>query len=39
MLTPYLPDYTIDTDELGGFLGSCYAYAGIEPGAAPPISA
>ena len=31
-LTPYLPDYTIDTDELGGFLGGCYAYAGIEPG-------
>jgi ethanolamine utilization protein EutA len=32
LLTPYLPDYTIDTDELGGFLGGCYAYAGIEPG-------
>jgi ethanolamine utilization protein EutA len=31
-LTPYLPDYTIDTDELGDFLGGCYAYAGIEPG-------
>jgi ethanolamine utilization protein EutA len=32
LLTPYLPDYTIDVDELGGFLGGCYAYAGIEPG-------
>jgi ethanolamine utilization protein EutA len=31
MLTPYLPDYTIDVDELEGFLGGCYAYAGIEP--------
>jgi ethanolamine utilization protein EutA len=32
LLTPYLPDYTIDTDELAGFLGGSYAYAGIEPG-------
>src|ERR1700724_1680336 len=32
LLTPYLPDYTIDTDELSGFIGGCYAYAGIEPG-------
>jgi ethanolamine utilization protein EutA len=32
LLTPYLPDYTIDVDELGGFIGGCYAYAGIEPG-------
>ena len=32
LLTPYLPDYTIDTDELSGFIGSCYQYAGIEPG-------
>jgi ethanolamine utilization protein EutA len=31
LLTPYLPDYTIDTDELEGFIGGCYAYAGIEP--------
>src|SRR5260370_29779831 len=31
-LTPYLPDYTIDTDELGEFLGGCYAYSGLEPG-------
>ncbi|HLH96091.1 MAG TPA: ethanolamine ammonia-lyase reactivating factor EutA [Xanthobacteraceae bacterium] len=31
-LTPYLPDYTIDVDELAGFIGGCYAYAGIEPG-------
>jgi ethanolamine utilization protein EutA len=32
LLTPYLPDYTIDTDELAGFIGGCYSYAGIEPG-------
>src|SRR5246500_415585 len=32
LLTPYLPDYTIDTDELSGFIGSCYQYAGVEPG-------
>ena len=32
LLTPYLPDYTIDVDELGGFIGGCYAYAEIEPG-------
>src|SRR5256885_4560310 len=32
LLTPYLPDYTIDIDELAGFIGSCYQYAGIEPG-------
>ena len=32
LLTPYLPDYTIDVDELGGFIGGSYAYAGIEPG-------
>ena len=31
LLTPYLPDFTIDTDELAGFLGGCYQYAGIEP--------
>jgi ethanolamine utilization protein EutA len=31
LLTPYLSDYTIDVDELGGFIGGCYAYAGIEP--------
>src|ERR1700688_3808939 len=31
-LTPYLPDYTIDVEELGGFIGGCYVYAGIEPG-------
>ena len=30
LLTPYLPDYTIDVDELAGFIGGCYAYAGIE---------
>jgi ethanolamine utilization protein EutA len=31
LLTPYLPDYTIDVDELSGFIGGCYPYAGIEP--------
>jgi ethanolamine utilization protein EutA len=31
LLTPYLPDYTIDTEELGGFIGGCYVYANIEP--------
>jgi ethanolamine utilization protein EutA len=31
LLTPYLPDYTIDTEELGGFIGGCYAYANIDP--------
>src|SRR3989454_1684163 len=30
LLTPYLPDYTIDVDELAGFIGGSYAYAGIE---------
>ena len=32
LLTPYLPDFTIDVDELSGFIGGSYAYAGIEPG-------
>ena len=31
LLTPYLPDYTIDVDDLAGFIGGCYTYAGIEP--------
>jgi ethanolamine utilization protein EutA len=31
-LTPYLPDFTIDTDELATFIAGCYQYAGIEPG-------
>ncbi len=30
LLTPYRSDYTIDVDELAGFVGGCYAYAGIE---------
>src|SRR5262245_32393137 len=30
LLTPYRADYTIDVDNLGGFIGGCYAYAGIE---------
>jgi ethanolamine utilization protein EutA len=29
LLTPYRGDYTIDVDELAGFIGGCYAYAGI----------
>jgi ethanolamine utilization protein EutA (predicted chaperonin) len=29
LLTPYRNDYTIDVDELAGFIGGCYAYAGI----------
>ncbi|MCC6775169.1 MAG: ethanolamine ammonia-lyase reactivating factor EutA [Hyphomicrobiales bacterium] len=29
LLTPYRSDYTIDVDELSGFIGGCYAYAGI----------
>jgi len=31
LLTPYRPDYTIDVDDLAGFIGGCYAYSGIEP--------
>ena len=31
MLTPYLPDFTIDTDELASFIGGCYQYADLEP--------
>jgi len=30
LLTPYRSDYTIDVDDLAGFIGGCYAYAGIE---------
>src|SRR5262249_60744638 len=30
LLTPYRPDYTIDVDDLAGFIGGCYAYAGVE---------
>jgi ethanolamine utilization protein EutA len=29
LLTPYRSDDTIDVDELAGFIGGCYAYAGI----------
>src|SRR3954465_5544360 len=32
LLTPYLPDFTIDTDELASFIGGCYQYADLEPG-------
>src|SRR5437764_5582966 len=31
LLTPYAADYTIDIDELGGFIGGCYGYAGVDP--------
>jgi ethanolamine utilization protein EutA len=31
LLTPYCTDYTIDVDDLAGFIGGCYTYAGIEP--------
>jgi ethanolamine utilization protein EutA (predicted chaperonin) len=31
LLTPYLPDYTIDTDQLAEFFGGCYHYANIRP--------
>lgn len=30
-LTPYLPDYTIDTDDLAEFFGSCYHLAQVDP--------
>src|SRR5215510_11636351 len=30
LLTPYLPDYTIDVEELASFIGGAYAYAGVE---------
>src|SRR5262249_19230948 len=30
LLTPYRPDYTIDVDDLAGFIGGCYAYARVE---------
>ena len=30
LLTPYLPDYTIDTAKLASFMESCYAGAGLE---------
>jgi ethanolamine utilization protein EutA len=33
LLTPYVADFTIDVDELAGFIGGCYAYANIEPAA------
>src|SRR6202008_4727008 len=32
LLTPYRGDYTIDVDDLAGFIGGCYAHAGIERG-------
>jgi len=31
LLTPYRGDYTIDVDDLAGFIGGCYTYAGLEP--------
>jgi len=31
LLTPYSADFTIDVDELAGFIGGCYVFAGVEP--------
>jgi ethanolamine utilization protein EutA len=31
LLTPYSADFTIDVDELAGFIGGCYVFAGIDP--------
>src|SRR5450432_3754115 len=31
LLTPYVADFTIDVDELGGFIGGCYSYADVDP--------
>src|SRR2546425_1309026 len=31
LLTPYRPDYTIDVDELAGFIGGCFSYFGLPP--------
>jgi ethanolamine utilization protein EutA len=31
LLTPYLPDFTIDINELEAFFGSCYRYADVDP--------
>src|SRR3989441_12146635 len=31
LLTPYLPNFTIDIDELGGFIGGCYPHARLHP--------
>jgi ethanolamine utilization protein EutA len=31
LLTPYLPDFTIDIDELEGFIAGCYRYADVDP--------
>src|ERR1700745_4391857 len=30
LLTPYRGDYTIDVDDLAGFIGGCYAHPRIE---------
>src|SRR5256885_10534219 len=31
LLTPYCADFTIDVEELAGFIGGCYVLAGIDP--------
>src|SRR3979409_1024941 len=31
LITAYPSDFTIDIDELDGFIGGCYRYADIEP--------
>src|SRR5436190_22296527 len=33
LLTPYLPDFTINVDELESFIAGCYGYAGVDPAA------
>src|ERR1700751_5544521 len=33
LLTPYLPDFTIDIEELGAFIGGCYNYASVDTAA------
>src|SRR3984893_9202041 len=30
LLTPYRGDYTIDVDDLAGFIGGCYGFDGVE---------
>src|SRR4051794_28296815 len=35
LLTPYRPDYTIDVDELGGFLGRVSVFFRLQPPAGP----
>src|SRR5258708_27084594 len=36
LLTPYLPDYTIDTEQLAGFIGGCPGPPPARPRPRPP---